>query len=125
MLVHHRPGFHWDECFWSRGPVSERAVRPLGVVVLSPAFDDDLGFSQRIEDFSVQQLISEPGVEALDVSVLPGASRFDEGGLRADSLDPGPNVLGNELGPIVASDKRRWSSQDEQVSEHIDDVSRF
>ena len=33
-------------------------------------FDDDLCFSQRIEDLTVQKLIAETGIETLDVTVL-------------------------------------------------------
>ena len=95
-----------------------------GVVVLSPSFDDDLRLSQRVEDFPVQQLGSKPRVEALDIAVLPGASRLDEGRLRADRLDPGPDVLGDELWAVVASDERRGASQDEQVGERVDHVGR-
>jgi hypothetical protein len=40
------------------------------VVVLPPFFDQDLCFSQAVEDFAIQELISEPGVEAFTVSVL-------------------------------------------------------
>ena len=43
----------------------------LGVVVLPPLFDDDLCLLQAIENFSVQEFISEPGIEALAVSILP------------------------------------------------------
>jgi hypothetical protein len=42
--------------------------------VTSPALDDDLSFSQREEDFAIEQFIPQPGVEALDEAVLPGAS---------------------------------------------------
>jgi hypothetical protein len=90
-------------------------VGSLGVVVLSPSFDDDLRLSQRVEDLPVQQLVPEPRVEALSISVLPGASRLDEGCLRPHRLDPGANVLGDELGAVIASDERRRPSQDEQV----------
>ena len=43
-----------------------------GVVVAPPLFDQDLGFAQRVEDLTVQQLVPEPCVEALAVAVLPG-----------------------------------------------------
>ena len=41
-------------------------MRPNGVVVTSPALDDDLGFPQRIEDLSVEQFI--PQAAALKLS---------------------------------------------------------
>ena len=44
----------------------------LRVVVPSPLLNDDPGFIEAVEDFSVQELITEPGIEALAVPVLPG-----------------------------------------------------
>jgi hypothetical protein len=49
-------------------------MRTNGIVVPAPAFDDDLGFAQRVEDLAVEQLISQAGVEALDEPVLPWAA---------------------------------------------------
>jgi hypothetical protein len=47
-------------------------MRPLSIVMPPPLLDDDLGFFEAIEDFPIQKLVTEPGVEALAVSVLPG-----------------------------------------------------
>ena len=38
---------------------------PDRVVMATPALDDDLGFTERIEDFAVEQLIPKAGVEAV------------------------------------------------------------
>ena len=72
MLVHWWPLLQWDEGFGCWRSVAKRAVRPLGVVVTTPLFDDDLGFLEGVEDLSVEQFVSEPGIEAFYVSVLPG-----------------------------------------------------
>ncbi len=53
-------------------------MRPDGVVMATPALDDDLCFAQRVEDLTVEQLVTQSGIEALDVAVLPGAGRLDE-----------------------------------------------
>ena len=53
-------------------------MRPDGVVVLPPAFDQHLGFVQRGEDLAVEKLVTQLAVEALVVAILLGASRFDE-----------------------------------------------
>jgi hypothetical protein len=37
----------------------------------APLLDQDLGLSQAVEDFTVEQLVSEPGVEAFKISVFP------------------------------------------------------
>jgi hypothetical protein len=34
-------------------------VRPDGVVLSSPAFDEHLGFPERVEDLALQQLVAE------------------------------------------------------------------
>jgi hypothetical protein len=44
----------------------------FGVVVVPPLFDDDLSFAQRVEDFSVQELVAHPAIEAFAVAVFPG-----------------------------------------------------
>jgi hypothetical protein len=95
------------------------------VVVLTPILDHDLCLIERVEDFAVEQFVSQLSVEALAVAVLPGASRFDVGGLGADRGDPVPNSLSDELGPIVGSDMNRNAAQDKKIAQDLDDVSRF
>jgi hypothetical protein len=34
-------------------------MRTDGVVVTAPAFDDDLGFTQRVEDLAVEQFVTQ------------------------------------------------------------------
>jgi hypothetical protein len=41
------------------------------VVVFPPFFDQYFRLTQAVEDFTIQELIPEPGVEALAVSVFP------------------------------------------------------
>ena len=51
-------------------------MRSDGVVVAPPALDDDLGFTQRVEDLAVEQFVTKTSVEALDEPFsqgLPGA----------------------------------------------------
>ena len=47
-------------------------MRPDGVVVPPPLFDDDLSLFEGIEDLPIQQFVPEAGIEGLAVSVLPG-----------------------------------------------------
>ena len=72
MLVHDRPMVHRDDGFWSRWAVAQCTMRPLRVVMFPPLFDDNLRFFQGIKDLAIKQFISEAGIEALTVSVLPG-----------------------------------------------------
>ncbi len=53
-----------------------------------------------------------------------GRSRLNISGLCADSCDPTPNRLGNELRAIVRPDEGGSTSQDEQVGKHIDHIRR-
>jgi hypothetical protein len=43
----------------------------------------DLGFFRHIEDLAVQQFISHPAVEDLDVAILPGTPRPNEQRIHA------------------------------------------
>ena len=76
-------------------------MRTLLIIVAAPLLDDDLGLAERAEDFTVEQLIPYPGVEALDVSVLPGAAGRDVGRACAHCSDPFLNGFSNELRTIV------------------------
>jgi len=71
MSVHDGPGFHRDDGFRRWGTVSQGAVGPNGVVVAAPFLDQDLGFAQRVEELTVEELIAEAGIEAFTVAILP------------------------------------------------------
>ena len=96
----------------------------LRVVVPSPLLNDDPGFIEAVEDLSVQELIAEPGIEALAVSVLPRRPRFDVGGLGTDSLDPLPDRIRDELRSVIRSDVGRNTPDDEQVGQGINHIRR-
>ena len=94
----------------------------LGIVMFPPLFNQDLRFFQAIEDFSVQQLISEAGIEALTVSVFPWRTRFDVCGLGTHSVDPVPDGLSNELRPVVRSDVGWDTPKNEEICQQINHV---
>ncbi len=66
-----------------------------------PLFDQDLSFAQAVEDLTVEQLVSDPAVEAFTISVLPRAARFDVSRLGANGGDPVSDRLGDKFRPIV------------------------
>ena len=70
--------------FWGWRLVAKRTMRPDRVVVLAPAIDEDGCFSKCVEDFAVEELISELSIEALIVAVLPRTPRLDVEGLHTD-----------------------------------------
>lgn len=48
-------------------------MRPLGVVVAPPCFDDDPCLGEAVEDLAVEEFVAKLRVEALAVAVLPKA----------------------------------------------------
>ena len=76
-------------------------MRAFRVVVFPAFFDQDLGFSQALEDFAVQELIPEACIESLAVPVFPRRPWFDVSRLCADSLDAVPDSLSNKLRSIA------------------------
>ena len=83
------------------------------IVLSSPDFSQHFCFLQRCEDFSVEEFVSEFSVEALDVTVLPGAARLDEQSLDTQPREPLPDGFGHELGSVVRADVFR-----DTVSQH-------
>ena len=73
------------------------AVWAHSVVVLSPAFDKYLGFQQRVEPFTVKQLIAKLAVEALDGAILPRISGLDEQRLYFHAIEPIPHFVRSKL----------------------------
>lgn len=64
---------------------------------LPPAFDDDLGFAQGIEDLAVQQFIPLSAVEAFAISLRPAIGPPDR---LLDGHSPGRTWLDvGRLGP--------------------------
>src|SRR5215204_3038692 len=71
----------------------------------APALDDDPRLVESVEDLAVEQLVPEPGIEALDIAILPGAAWSDVGGLGSDRRDPlldGLGRIGAEAGERLA-----------------------
>ena len=67
-----------------------------GVVVNAPFLDQDLGLLLAVEQFTIEQLVAEPGVEAFTVSIFPGRSRFDVSSIGAHGSDPVPHFQANK-----------------------------
>src|ERR1700757_29386 len=61
-------------CWWS---VAQRGVRSGGVVADAPAFGQHTQFLDRVEEFSVEELIAQLAVERFAVAVLPRRAGFD------------------------------------------------
>ena len=76
---------------------------PPVVVVRPPLVENDPSLWQAQEKLPVDQLVSKPAVEALHVTVFPRARLLDV--QRADTRPGQPflDLLGNELGPVIAT----------------------
>ena len=116
-------GQGWYEDLWSRGLVAQGSVRRHGVVMSSPAFDDDLALGERIEDFTIQKFIAKPIVERLDEAILSRAARHDVGCLGPDCGQPVSQRLSNELRTIVGANMDWDTAQDKEIREHVNDVN--
>jgi hypothetical protein len=91
----------WRQCFGCWWPIAERTVRTNRVVVNPPLFDQYLSFSQGVEQFPIQQLVSELAVEALVVAVLPGTAGLNEERFHFESLQPFTHCGGGKLSAVV------------------------
>jgi hypothetical protein len=100
-------------------------MRPDRIVMTPPAFDDDLSFSEGVEDLAIEQLITQAGVEALDVAILPRTAALDIGSLGADSGDPSLDSLGDELRSVIGPDVTGTAAQDEEVGQNVDHIDRL
>src|SRR3984957_4904241 len=88
---------------WCWRPIAQRRMRPHRVVFHTPPLRQNLCLLQRVKDLAVQELIAQLPVEALTVPVLPGTPRLDVQRPRAHSPQPLPQLLGDELRPIVGT----------------------
>ena len=76
-------------------------MRTNRVVVDSPLFYQHLRFLQPVEDFSIQQFISQLVIEAFVVAVLPGVTGLDKQCSDLVPCQPVTDGSGPESGPIV------------------------
>ena len=79
--------------------------------MLSPVFDDDLRFLERVEDFAVEQFVTEFRVEALAIAVFPWTARHDVGGFGTGCCDPLPECFGDELRAIAPTEGRTGATE--------------
>lgn len=94
----------------------------LRVVEASPLLDQHLRLLQRGEDFHVQALVSQLAVEALIVTILPGAPGCNKRRFDLESSEPMTHGLGNKLGPVVGADMFRRPMQQKQLRQHIENI---
>jgi hypothetical protein len=91
-----------------------------GIVKPPPLLDEDDGLGKRVEDLTVQELVAQLAVEALDVPVLPRTARLDEQRLDTDPGQPPPYQLGCELRPIVRTQMFGRSVPSKEISQDLE-----
>jgi hypothetical protein len=92
-------------------------MRATRVVLTAPAFDEDLGFLQRIEEFPVQQLIPQLPVKGLDVPILPRTPWLDEERRDGQHAVPSPQGPRDKFWAVVAPNMRRTPSMQKQLTQ--------
>ena len=91
-----------------RGSVAERGVPATVVVVLLPVADHDSRVSEAVETVQVQALVANAGIERFHVAVAPRLTGWNVGNPH-HALRPIGQGLGDELGPVVAS-QHSWQA---------------
>src|SRR5450631_3798834 len=103
-----------------RRPVAQRRVRPFRVIFHPPPLRQNLCLLQRVEDLAVQELIAQLPVEALTVPVLPRTSGLNVQRPRAYLSQPLPQLLGNELRPVVRTNVLWDPAHQHHIRQRID-----
>ena len=85
----------------SRCMAAQHAVGTLVIVLGAPRLKDDLRFEQALKEFPVQTLATQLVVEALDVTVLPRATRLDIEGFDLRGGRPVLDGIRDELESVV------------------------
>ena len=98
---------------------------PHCVEVPTPGLDDHASLCERVEDLTVEKLIAQPCIEALDEPILPRTAWSDVRGLGADRGDPILHRRRNKLGPVVRTNMFGHAARDEEIRQHIDDKEGF
>lgn len=97
-------------------------MRPDGVVVPTPAFEQDLRLPQRVEDFAVEQFIAQLAVEALAAPVLPRGAGLDVECSHSEPAKPFANGGRGKFGAIIGPDMRWRTMPDKQIGQHGRDI---
>ena len=83
-----------------REPVKAR-MRPVVIVVVTPALDDLAGMAVAAEAVLVQAFVAQPAIEALNEAVLHRLARGDVMPLDAAVLLPPKDRIRGPLGAVI------------------------
>ena len=102
--------------------IAQGAVGALVVVLVAPLLGEDLHLPEGIEELPVQEFVPKLAVEALNIPILPRATRCDEEGCDSHPLEPQPHRPGGELRPVVRADVIRRTPLDHEVPQAFNDM---
>ena len=97
-------------------------MRPDRVVLIAPLLDDDGGFFQAVEDFSVEAFVAQLTVEGLAIAVLPRAARFNIKRLRSQPCEPAAHDPGRHLRAVIGPDVPWHSAFEHHIGHRLDDA---
>ena len=69
------------------------------IVILSPAFNQYLGFLQGVKDLTVQQFIAHLAIERFHIPIFPGTAWLDEKWFYTQPIQPFSQSVGAALSP--------------------------
>src|SRR5229473_5910638 len=102
--------------------VTERAMGSEVVVDVAPVEVEDPCLEDGVEDLAIEELVAEPGVEALDEWVLPRATRLDVQGASAGESAPITNRARDQLRSVVHPDAFGGAALGLGLVEHVDHI---
>lgn len=108
-------------CKRDRREPTEARVRPQGVVVDAPGFDDLDGLLQGGEHTLVETLVAQAAVEALDEAILRRLAGRDVVPGDAVLLLPAQHRIRGEIAAVVDDDHRRIAPGCDDAVELADD----
>ena len=90
------------------------------VVIDPPVLGQYPGLLEGAEQFLIEELVTEPAVERLDVGVLPGRARLDIRGTGTTEPAKVPDRVGSQLRAVVHPDEGWGAATDlDQLFEDI------
>src|SRR5580698_8236218 len=101
-----------------RRPISERAVRTLAVVLMTPACQCAPDIIQRAEPVCVEAFVAQPPVEAFDMSILHRPSRLDVHQPNLPVFRPAQHATRGELWSVVRAHVLRPATLFDQPLQH-------
>ena len=92
------------------------------VVLVTPLRCECLHLPEGIEELLVQEFVPKLAVEALNIPLLPRATRCDEEILGLHALEPQTHLLCGELPSVVRADVIRHTPLNHDISQALNDM---